>query len=197
MKAYALVEILRKSRKPVLTTNDLAKFTRGKRKYASLLAHRMMQRGWLLRVERGKYMLPETPVWAVASHLVFPSYISFLSGFYLNELTEQLPRTVAVVVTKPRKRLDVQGVPIYFVTFPPSRFGSYRKISVDEWPVFVAEPERAVADALYLPEHCAPAYIQEALRSKKINIKKLIRQVKESYPSRIGERLRKAIHHAR
>jgi len=188
MKAYELIEILRKAKKPVITTNDIAKFTKGNRKYSSLLANRLVKRGLLQVIEKGKYSLPETPIFAIASNLVFPSYISFLAGLHLNNLTDQIPSSIAVVVTKPRKNLQINQVNIYFVTLPISKFFDYRKDSIDGWPVFVANPEKTVSDCVYLPNYCSPVYLQEAFKSKKINKNKLINLAK-FYPHVVLKRL--------
>lgn len=189
MKSYDLIEILHRAKKPVITTNDIAKFANGNKKYASLLAKRLVKRRLLIDIEKGKYALPETPIFAIASGLVFPAYISFLTGLYLNELVDQLPILITLVTHKPRKELKINQTLIRFVTLPISKFFGYRKITVEGWPVFLAEPEKAIADSLYLPKHCCISYVQESLLSEHVDKRKLIGLVKKFYPPIVLKRL--------
>lgn len=181
---------MRKAKKPVITTNDIAKFGAKNRKYASLLAKRLVKRGVLKSIEKGKYCLPETPVFAVSSAIVFPPYISFLSAFYLNALTDQMPSVVTVITSKPRPPLQIDTVKIQFVAYSKSRFFGYKKEFVDGWPVFVAEPEKAIADCLFSSKYYSATYLKEVLGNKTISKKKLLFIIKRFYPKFVLKRFK-------
>lgn len=190
MKSYEILDSLRKAKKPIITTNDIAKFGAKNRKYASLLAKRLVKRGMLKSIEKGKYCLPETPVFAVASTIIFPAYISFLSAFYLNALTDQMPSTVTVITLRPRPSLQIDNVKIQFVAYSKSRFFGYKKESIDGWPVFVAESEKAIADCLFSSKYSSATYLKEVLGDKSISKKKLLSIIKKFYPKFVLKRFK-------
>ena len=67
--------------------------------------HRLTQRGWLRRLKRGLYALPDrflsSPLreLEIGAALVFPSALSHWSAWHYHGLTEQIPRDVFLLTT--------------------------------------------------------------------------------------------------
>ena len=78
--------------RPVITLNEIARRA-GSPAYARLLAHRLVKAGKLIRVAHGAYSASDN-IFAIASNLYYPSYISFISASYLHGFTQEIPITV-------------------------------------------------------------------------------------------------------
>ena len=138
----------------VFTTSDARRVSGVGRSDAHRILSRMVAKGHLVRLERGKYIdarsARELDVLEVAPHIVEPSYLSLWSGLHLHGLTTQVPRTVFVVVTSPRKGLDIMGSPVRFVSVRHSLFFGYAR----HGGRVVAEVEKLLLDCLVFPQYC-------------------------------------------
>ncbi|RLF60489.1 MAG: hypothetical protein DRN16_04720, partial [Thermoplasmata archaeon] len=105
MKEREFINIIKDSGKGVFTISDISRLIEKDRKYSTLYVGRLCKRGVLSRVERGKYVLPDTDIAVVATNLVTPSYLSFLSGLYYYHLTAQIPSSLQVVTTRSKRRI--------------------------------------------------------------------------------------------
>lgn len=124
----------------------------------------LKRKGWLLKIERGKYQLvpraarggwQEHP-FVIATGIAPPrSYISFWSALSHHGLTEQLPRTVFVaMVGKIRPTVRFQRREYRFVGIADSKYFGFREQELVALngaatvPVRIAEPEKAILDCL-------------------------------------------------
>ncbi len=80
MNILKFIKTLGEFEKPVFTINDATRILDVDKEYARLYLHRLKSKGVMLAVERNKYSLADTHPYAIASNLVFPSYISFLTA---------------------------------------------------------------------------------------------------------------------
>lgn len=132
---------------PVFDPTETARRLGLSRSTAHQLLHRAAAKGLVRRITRGRYTLgAETLV--AATNLVAPSYLSFWSALSLHGLSLQVPHTLQLTTTKPRRRLFLNGTPIQFVTLGSRRCFGYRH---QPDGACVASPEKAMVDALYLP----------------------------------------------
>ena len=138
----------------VFTTSDARRVLGVGRADAHRILSRMASKGHLVRLERGKYIdarsAREMDVLEVVPHIVEPSYLSLWTGLHLHGLTTQVPRTVFVIVTSPRRGLDVMGSPVRFVSVRHSLFFGYARHGGH----VVAEVEKLLLDCLLFPQHC-------------------------------------------
>ncbi len=155
-----ILSILREQREGVFTTHEIAQLTGSGAKYASLITLRMLKGNMIRRAERGKYYLPNTSIYAIASNMVYPSYVSLFAAFRYYNLTTQMPRIIDIVTTKRHKEIkELEGSRVRFVTFQKRRFFGF---GIDrETGALVADIEKALVDSLYLgdPQY---AYVEEA-----------------------------------
>jgi predicted transcriptional regulator of viral defense system len=143
------------------------------RRQAYHLVARLEGEGLVDRVEHGKYLLlglePErvlsNPLF-IASHLVTPGYVSYWSALHYYGLTEQVPLTTFVATTKKKRPVVYKGFRFHFVTIKPSKLFGYRRESIGELPVLVADKAKAIVDSLDLPQHAGGmAEVTKALRT--------------------------------
>ncbi|MBI4980535.1 hypothetical protein HZC30_03195 [Candidatus Woesearchaeota archaeon] len=153
MKTTPLIALIKTSKKPVFSFNDLIKITNQKRTYLKLHLFRLKKRGLIHEVERGKYILPQHP-YLTASALVFPAYISFLSAYSYYQITTQIPRTIFVVSLRSKKSLELDNYQVDFIKFPSVKLFGYKKEIFEDKYIFIAEKEKALIDSLFLPQYC-------------------------------------------
>ena len=172
------MEELENLKKPVITLNDVIKARDITRESASVEITRWAKKGMITKVEKGKYAITKD-VFAIATGLVQPSYISFGAALYLRGLLEQTVSRVDVVSPRYRKGIKFGNVEIRFARFRSDRIFGYEKMERGKFSAFVAETEKAVADCLCFPKYFELSYLDAAL--KEIDAKKL-----ESYVARMG-----------
>lgn len=174
MKALEFLETLKKLENPVFTVNNLAKIIRKDSRYVRLYIHRMKKNRYLEQIERGKYALKEAHPLGIASNIVFPAYISFLSGIEFFKATTQITKRIYVATLNAKKSLDMEEYEIVFIKLKKERFFGYHKESLNNNSLFIGDFEKIIVDSLYLPEYCPISEIFNALKEKKFNLNKLI-----------------------
>jgi predicted transcriptional regulator of viral defense system len=102
MKSSEFIETIKNSRNSVFTFSQLTRILGKSEKYAKVFINRLSKKE-ILRLEKNKYALKGTNPFLVASNIVFPSYISFITAYSYYNLTTQLPRTFFVVTLKQKK----------------------------------------------------------------------------------------------
>ena len=149
-----LLDLVEKAGLVVFTTSDARRLLGVDRPDIHRILSRMVSKGHLVRLERGKYVdarsARELDVYEVAPHVVEPSYLSLWSGLHLRGLTTQVPRTVFVIVTSQRRGLDVLGSPVRFVSVRPRLFFGYER----RGDHVVADVEKLLLDCLLFPHYC-------------------------------------------
>lgn len=178
MSLYSIAETLKKTERCVFTLKDIAMVGGLKDSVARVYISRMLKKGLLKRIERGKYTSGED-AFATASQLVFPSYISFLPALYMHGLTEQMVSRITVASPRRKMNLSVFGTPVVFVRMKPSMMFGFRRIKKGSTFVVLADPEKAAIDILYKPAFGPISYLAGVL--EKLDSKKL-----EDYAIRSG-----------
>jgi len=130
---------------------------------------RWVKTGRLLRLRRGVYAvaLPyraEAPhPFLVANHLRRPSYVSLQSALsHYGMIPEFVPVTTSITTGRPEE-LDTPLGRFLFRHVKKSAFFGYTQTEISRGqPVFLASPEKALLDLLYLtPGSDSPAYFEE------------------------------------
>jgi len=121
---------------------------------------RLAEKGWLERVEKGKYLIvpleagPDRSwtedAFVIAHHLVKPAAVAYWTALNHWNLTEQVPRVtyVQTPARKENRRPEVLGIRFRIVRIKGERlFGLHRFTAVD-----VTDREKTVIDCLDRPE---------------------------------------------
>ena len=121
--------------------------------YAKVYLNRLKNRGLVRKLQRNVYTVHQDPL-IIASRITWPSYISLWAAIRYHNLTEQLPTVISVLTTstKSRRTISLANTRIVFKRIRPSHFFGFSKIRVGDFDVFMAEPEKAVIDAVLLKD---------------------------------------------
>jgi len=139
-------------------TNSTALNFWGTRELTKKKLHVLERKGWIARIERGKYLVipleaGPTRQWTedsylIAAALVQPAAISYWSAIRHWNWTEQIPRIVYVQTTSRKKtpRRKIFGVQYEFVTVPEGKFYG----NLTEWrngkKILITEKEKTLVD---------------------------------------------------
>jgi predicted transcriptional regulator of viral defense system len=154
---------------------------------ARVLCSRYFKKGLFVRLKKDFYLLTEkwenlsaNEFFKLANFLQVPSYISFLTALAYYEITTQIPRYFFESVSLRRsKRISLNQVIFNYYKIKKDYYSGFRKIN----GVFMALPEKALVDALYLLSLGRYSLDISSLDIGKINPKK-IKQIARSYPQR-------------
>lgn len=160
------IELLNKlARKKIFTIEEAVKITGLGKNTLKVLLNRLEKRGWVERIEKGKYMI--IPLGAekgeytlhefiIGSLLVKPSAMAYWSALNYHGFTEQIPNTVFVQTTARKKRQDLRifGVRYKIVRIKPEKFFGIEKVWIEEFQVPITDREKTVVDCLDKPRYC-------------------------------------------
>lgn len=168
MKTINLIKILENY--PLFRENDVAKIVNKKPEYIKTLLYRLEKRKLIYRIERGKYTCYDDALLFV-SYIYVPSYISLWTAIRYYNLTEQLPKTIFVMVPKSRKSLKFLNITIEFIK--TKYFFGFKKDRYRDFDIFIAEPEKAIIDSL-LSKKTPLDEIEKAIKTRQFDINKLL-----------------------
>ena len=188
MRAEEIIKELEKSKLSVFTFLDLTKLLSKDENYVKVFVHRLTNKK-LLRIEKNKYALKGTNPFLIATNLLFPSYLSFISAYSYYNLTTQLPRIYYVVTLKQKKEVRYGENLIKFVKFKSSRFFGFKKELLEDKFMFVAEIEKAIVDSLYLPRYCNVSETFSVLKNAELDEEKLLKYADRMNSSAVLQRL--------
>ena len=157
-------------------------------------ASRYAKKGLLLRIKKNMYVLRERWIAAekeekflLANLAQTPSYISLATALDFYELTTQIQRNFfESVALKRTKRIDINCNSFRNSKITSRLYGVFKK----EKDVFIATPEKALLDALYLMSYGRYALDLSAIDPKKIDENELMRLSKE-FPVRTRDMLKR------
>jgi len=173
------------ARRKVFTVEEAVKISGVDKNILKVLLSRLEKRGWIERIEKGKYMV--IPLGArkgeytlnefiIGSLLVNPSAIAYWSALNYHGLTEQIPTTVFVQTTsrKKKRELEIFGVRYRIVKIKEGKFFGIERIWLDEFQVNVTDKEKTIVDCLDKPGLCGGVIeIAKALKHGEFNFERL------------------------
>jgi len=161
---------------PTFNIDTFANIIDNDNTYAKVHLNRLKNRGVVKQIQRNVYTVQEDPL-IIASRIIWPSYISLWAAFRYHNLTEQIPNKISVITTrsKSREKINMMNTTISFEKIRPSWFFGFSKIKIQDFEVFIAEPEKALIDAVLLKKiSTAEIYFLIRENIKNISTKKLV-----------------------
>lgn len=167
-----------------ITIQEASKILRISKSRLWDIFYRLEKKGWVERVERGKYLVVpfhakegwlEHP-FILVSRIIKNYYISYRTALSYYGLTEQIPIYIYVATTARKNRVEkeLQFYKFRFIRIKKKKFFGYRKELIDNKEVYVAEKEKAIIDCLDKERYSGTLIeIIKALNSNLINLKKL------------------------
>ena len=148
----------------VFSFDRLYKKTLIKKEVLRVILFRMEDRGFIERIEKGKYLI--IPLgsekgkytlheFVIGSYLVEPSAISYWSALHYYGMTEQIPSTVFVQTPTRKKKswMNIFGLNYRIVRIKKEKFYGLRKEWIEETPVNIADKEKTIIDCLDKPQY--------------------------------------------
>jgi|TARA_B100000315_G_C14590599_1_gene595526 predicted transcriptional regulator of viral defense system len=181
---------LKEIEKLLFSADDVASAMAIKPESAHVLCSRYVSGGYLTRAKRNLYILNENwdhlseeDFFQIANRLQVPSYVSFSTALSYYGLTTQLRQgIIESVVTKRSYRKNIKKLEFIFYRFPLKYYSGF----VREDGIFIASPEKALADALYLTSLGRYGLDFSALEFSKFNLSEIERNLK-LFPDRTKE----------
>ena len=147
-KDMALVQKLLSLDKAYFSPADLEKVLGQKRPALYVTLNRLVKYGVLVRLRQGVYqvVLRAADLPRIANQLVYPSYLSFESALSRYGILSQVPYTLTFATPHRSRRLTLADTVVEFRQLKKDLFFGYTM----EGGVYVAEPEKALLDQLYM-----------------------------------------------
>jgi len=145
---------LEKNENNILSVDDIADQLSINRESAKVTATRYAKQGWLIRLKKNFYITPdkfkalkENDFFYLANNLQVPSYISLTSALsYYNISTQQLQGVIESIALKRTKTVRVKETEFKFILIKKDLYDGFTL----QDSFFIAFPEKALADAVYL-----------------------------------------------
>lgn len=150
----------------VFSVQQLANLIHAPKSVAKVYAARLVAKNLAQRLLRGKISFT-TDERVIATQIVEPSYISLESALLIHGLIQQVPSNIECVT--PQTSRKIVGAGITYHRIPPFLFFGYERVKSDYTYYFLATPEKALLDGIYLRAY-SKGLIKELL--KKINLRK-------------------------
>ncbi len=167
MSLYEIRDEAVKGKRAVFSIQQLSNLIRKPKKIAKVYSSRLVSKNLAIKLVRGKISFSDDD-FIIATQLIEPSYISMQSALQFYDLTLQIPRFIECVTPSSSRKYEKIGVLYHKV--PSSFFYGYEKKTKNNSYIFIATPEKALIDLVYL--NSIPRQAVEEIK-KQINKDKL------------------------
>lgn len=165
------------SQKTMISTSDIANLLTLGKESAKVTATRYTRKGLLIRLKRDCYVpinkfekFTETDFFKAANFIQVPSYISFITALsYYNITTQQQQNVFESVANKRTKNVLIKNAEFKYYLVKKEFYSGF--ILEDDF--FIALPEKAFADIVYLTSLGKYNCDFEAINFKKLDKKKV------------------------
>lgn len=184
------LKTLRALGKSFYSLADLEKILGLERRSLLVTLTRLEKRGELARLARGVYQLADVPVDvpAIATALYQPSYVSFEWALAKYGILSQIPYTVTLATPKRPRKILIGESRCEYRRLKESLFFGYSLINDG----YLAEPEKALLDQLYLVSRGKATIDINALDLKAVN-KRVLQGYALKYPASTRKLVQKII----
>lgn len=133
------------------------------------ILERYTRKGMFHRLKKGFYVftLARIPAWLIANRLVRPSYISYESALSYYGIIPETVYSITSATTKKPAEIEVEEKSFVYHSMKRNVFTGYLPLEMEGQTVFVAEPEKALCDYLYL------VFLRKKELNERLNIKKI------------------------
>lgn len=177
----------------IFSIDQMYQKTRIDKNTLKVMLTRLEKRGYIERIEKGKYMIIPFESekgkytlheFVIGSYLVEPSAISYWSALNYYGMTEQIPKTVFLQTSARRKRslINIFGVNYRIVRIKEKKIFGLRKEWIEETPINITDREKTIVDCLDKPRYSGGVIeIAKALKTNSLDYQRL-----SEYALRIG-----------
>ena len=163
--------------KPYFSHEDVADLLSIKKESAAVLCTRYVKKGLLTRLKRDLYVRTETldhlattDLYRIANLLQVPSYVSLMTALSHYGVSTQVQRGfVESVSIKRTKAFERRGIAFRYLKVSSALYSGF----VRDQGIFIASPEKALLDSIYLASMGRYALDLASLDLSKLDRKKL------------------------
>ncbi|MFZ6017867.1 MAG: type IV toxin-antitoxin system AbiEi family antitoxin domain-containing protein [Nitrospirota bacterium] len=168
MKTIELIKSLERFNKPSYSIADIEKITGLSRKSLYVVVKRLVDRGIFEKIGRGIYcpFTAKASVEKIAASLYIPNYLSFEFALSRYGVLNLVPYTLTFATTRKTKRLTLEGRDIEFRQIKKDLFWGYEM----QGGIYVAKPEKAFLDLVYLASRGMASLDLDELNIKKLSM---------------------------
>jgi predicted transcriptional regulator of viral defense system len=119
---------------------------------AQKFIHNYTQKNFFTKIRNGLYALSEKRpnLYFVANKVYAPSYVSLETALSYYGIIPETIYSITSVTTKAKREFEVFGMSFTYTRIKREAFQGYTTQKKDDKTFFIAEPEKALADYLYL-----------------------------------------------
>lgn len=134
------------------TARDLSSLLTYSPRKSLYYLEKSVKEGLFIQLKRGLYCLKTDPPpeEEIANQLYQPSYLSFEYALAYYSILPEMVYTVTSATTKPTRKFDVENKSFTYTSIKMSAYTGYGLKIADNRRFFIAEPEKAIVDYLYL-----------------------------------------------
>lgn len=185
---------IQRIKKDIFSCRDIATALDVEMSSARVAAARLVKRGLIVRAKRDVYII--TDKWrymakeakfAIANLIQVPSYISLMTALDYYGITTQVQRDfIESVAVRRTKEREVKGTVFMFTKIDKKLYFGF----VKKEGFFIASPEKAFMDALYLSSLKRYSFDMTSIDLDKFD-KKAVKKICAKFPKRTNDILRK------
>lgn len=163
----------------IFSSFDLQKYFNVSQNTANLFLNRNVKKGNILKLRKGVYMFVGEYVseMLIANKVYQPSYVSFEYALMFYNIIPETVYTITSATTRLTREFVINNINYSYHRIKRNAFTGYIKKDFQGQEVFVAEPEKALADYLYFVS-IGRKVLNDRLRLREINKEKLINYAK-------------------
>ena len=163
MNSYELIQVLNNTKRNVFTPQDIANYTKDSLASVYVKVNRMVEKGLLHHVIKGKLALASDPL-LTATQLFYPSYFSLTTALYLHHCFSQTINELYVLTSrKVPTNIIIEAIKVHFIIISPTLMYGYHREAMGNSYILIADIEKAIIDNLYLPKYSNWSDLQIAL----------------------------------
>lgn len=164
-----------------------------KRDILKVILSRLEKRGFIERIEKGKYLIIPLDSeqgkytlheFVMGSWIIQPYAIGYWSALHYYGFTEQIPRTVFIQTPARKKKsiIEIFGINYQVVRIKEEKFFGLRKEWIEETAVYITDKEKTIVDCLDKPQYAGGIIeVAKALNDTSLDLPLLV-----SHAHRIG-----------
>ena len=164
----------------IFTLNDIEKRIQHSFKDIREITEKLMQKGLLIRLEKGKFCRHNfNDEWVISNYLVKDGVVAYWSALNRHGLTEQFPNTVFVQTAKEKKEKNILGVDYKFIRVAKRKLTGYKMFGFGNNQYRMSDIEKTIVDCFDLPEYSGGyAELIRAFNSAPLDAKQMVKYCK-------------------
>lgn len=142
---------IKEKRLGLFSGNDICHLFGSSKIAATFLLHRYSKKGFIIRLKRDLYTLPDVspPESFIANRLVSPSYVSLEFALSYYQIIPEIVYSITSITTKSTRHFEALGKRFFYRHIKKEAFTGYQIEKEKGFSFLLADPEKAFVDFCY------------------------------------------------